>query len=253
VKAFGKGARPALIAVLLLLLAGACTHDRVLRHRLLTLEPADSLWRLSRIHRVSLDALVRANPSLDPAQLQPGSRIRVPVRQDWIQPVALRPMGNRREADAFVWPVSARISSRFGWRGSRRHTGVDLRAPRGTPVRAAESGRVIWSGRARGYGWMIKIKHSSSFVTAYAHNNVNLVHKGAWVFRGQVIGRVGRSGNATGPHLHFEVIRNGRARDPLYYLPVGRPGLGVARPATRAKRTASAPPRHASGDRQGSG
>ncbi len=252
-KVFGKGARLALIAVLLALLAGACTHERVVQYRLLILGPADSLWRLSRTYRVSLDALVRANPNLDPAELRPGSRIRVPVWRDWILPVALRPPGDRQEADAFVWPVAARISSRFGWRGSRRHTGIDLRAPRGTPVRAAETGRVIWSGRARGYGWMIKIKHSSRFVTSYAHNDVNVVHTGARVFRGQIIGRVGRSGNATGHHLHFEVIRSGRARDPLYYLPVGRPGLDVAHTADGAKRTASAPARRSRGSRQGSG
>jgi LysM repeat protein len=249
-KVFGKGVRPALIAVLLVLSAGSCTHGRVVQYRIVVLGSTDSLWRLSRTHRISLDALLRANPNLDPVQLRPGTRIRVPVRRDWIRPVALGPLDDRREADAFVWPVAAHISSPFGWRGSRRHTGIDLRAPRGTPVRAAESGRVIWSGRARGYGWMIKIRHSSRFVTAYAHNDVNLVHTGAQVFRGQVIGRVGCSGNATGYHLHFEVIRNGRARDPLYYLPVGRPGLAIA---GGARRTASAPGRRASGNRRGRG
>jgi hypothetical protein len=219
-------------------LAAGCAQDRGVRYRILTLGPGDSLWRLAQGHRVSLEALVRANPRLDPARLRPGSRIRIPLQRDWIRQVALRPLGARREADAFVWPVAAQISSRFGWRGSRRHTGIDLRAPRGTAVRAAESGRVIWSGRASGYGRMIKIQHSSRFITVYAHNDANLVHTGAWVFRGQIIGRVGRSGNATGPHLHFEVLRNDRPRDPLYYLPVGRPAAGIARLAASAGRTA---------------
>ena len=218
-----------LVAIAGILLAAACAENRIDHHRLLRLNGGDSLWRIAKQNRVSLDALVKANVRLDPARLRPGSVIYVPVRTGWSHAASLNPLAGKREADVFIWPVNGRIGSRFGYRGSRRHAGIDLKASRGADVRAAESGQVIWSGRMRGYGRMIKIKHSSRFVTLYAHNDMNLVRTGARVFRGQVVARVGQSGNATGPHLHFEVIRNGRARDPLYYLPVEKPAVALAR------------------------
>lgn len=202
-----------------LFFAGGCVHDTAPRYRVVTLGQSDSLWRVARAHGVSLGDLVRANPGLQPSLLRPGSRIYLPPGRGFRMPSSF---GWRSGGDAFIWPVTGRINSVFGRRGRRRHDGLDLKAPRGSPVHAAEGGRVIASDRTRGYGNFIKIRHSASFVTLYAHNNVNLVVLGARVVRGQVIARVGQTGNATGPHLHFEIIRDARARDPLYYLPIGR-------------------------------
>jgi murein DD-endopeptidase MepM/ murein hydrolase activator NlpD len=85
---------------------------------------------------------------------------------------------------------------------------------------AAESGRVVLSGRRLGdYGNVVIVKHAGRYATVYAHNRRNLVREGEFVEKGQAIAQVGESGNASGPHLHFEIRRDRRAQDPLLYLP----------------------------------
>ncbi len=98
------------------------------------------------------------------------------------------------------------------------HEGVDIAVPVGTPVRAAASGRVIFAGRMRGYGKIIIVQHESHYVTVYAHESTNLVQEGQMVSRGQVIGRVGRTGRTSGANLHFEVRHNNIASNPLLFL-----------------------------------
>ena len=123
-----------------------------------------------------------------------------------------------------VWPVDGKIISRFGSpRASRTHKGLDIKVPHGTPVRAAAAGRVVYSGRMRGYGKVVIVAHGDGYETVYAHNRANRAHKGDRVRRGQVIAESGASGNATTPHLHFEVRKDQRHRDPLGYLPVSFP------------------------------
>ena len=92
--------------------------------------------------------------------------------------------------------------------------------PSAPPIVAAAAGEVIYSdNKQRGYGNMIIIRHSENLVTIYAHNKINLVQEHDTVRRGEVIARVGRTGRATGPHVHFEVRKNRKAVDPLLYLP----------------------------------
>jgi len=229
----GRVARAAVLAAvaLMLFLGQGCARDEFTGYRMVRLRPQDSLWQVAKSNGISLDDLVRANPGLDPLRLVPGSTLRVPTRGGrWVGGGTFRVGFGGREADAFMWPLpGGGINSTFGSRWGRRHTGLDLEARLGAPIGAAEAGRVIASGWTRGYGNYVKIRHSPEFVTLYAHNDVNLVVTGQWVSRGQIVARVGQTGNATGPHLHFEVIRDARARDPLYYLPVGRPWSGQAR------------------------
>jgi len=106
------------------------------------------------------------------------------------------------------------------------HRGVDIKAPKGTPVHAAAAGTVAFSGRQSSYGRVIKIDHPNGLRTVYAHNSSNFVRAGQHVNAGAVIGAVGQTGHATTNHLHFEVRRHGVARDPLPLLragPVGEP------------------------------
>jgi murein DD-endopeptidase MepM/ murein hydrolase activator NlpD len=99
------------------------------------------------------------------------------------------------------------------------HDGIDIRAPRGTIVRAAESGRVIHADASlAGYGNMVILKHAGRLSTVYAHNRKLLVRVGDFVEKGDAIAEVGQTGNATTPHLHFEIRAVGAARDPLDYL-----------------------------------
>lgn len=118
------------------------------------------------------------------------------------------------------WPVTGMVTSQFGRRGSRMHDGIDIDADEGTPVHAASSGEVVYADqRLSGYGKMIIIRHNNDLFTAYAHNQRNLVSKGDKVKSGDVIARVGKTGRATGAHLHFEVRRGSTPVDPLAYLP----------------------------------
>jgi murein DD-endopeptidase MepM/ murein hydrolase activator NlpD len=117
----------------------------------------------------------------------------------------------------------ARISSGFTLRRwhpilhrYRAHLGIDYAAPRGTPIMAAGSGTIIYAGRMRGYGNVIKIRHADGYVTLYAHQKAfrRGIHRGVHVKQGQVIGYIGTTGLSTGPHLHFGVYKNGRAINP---------------------------------------
>ena len=115
-----------------------------------------------------------------------------------------------------AWPVLAPVGDRFGPRGDRFHAGVDLRAASGTPVIAAGPGVVTWAGaRAGGWGLIVVVKHRDHVRTLYAHLESVAVHVGDTVAGGAFLGRVGATGDATGPHLHFEVRVRGAAIDPL--------------------------------------
>jgi len=112
-------------------------------------------------------------------------------------------------------PVAAPVGDRFGPRGDRFHAGLDLPAPEGTRVRAAAGGRVVFAGHTgSGYGNLVVIAHGGGVRTRYAHLERFGVRAGEAVAAGAVIGRVGEAGDATGPHLHFEVLVRGRNADP---------------------------------------
>lgn len=128
-----------------------------------------------------------------------------------------------------IWPVQGPVTSRFGPRGLWGwHRGVDIKAPRGAPIRAAATGTVVFSGRQSSYGQVIKIAHANGLTTIYAHNSANFVKAGTRVRTGTLIGAVGRTGRATSNHLHFEVRRQGVANNPLPLLRRPDPHLAVA-------------------------
>lgn len=119
-----------------------------------------------------------------------------------------------------MWPVSGKLISGFGPKpGNLRNDGINISAPAGSPVRAAENGVVAYAGNElRGYGNMLLVRHDGGWVTAYAHNSKLLVELGAVVARGEVIARVGESGNVDRPQTHFELRRGDKAVDPRAYL-----------------------------------
>ncbi len=124
---------------------------------------------------------------------------------------------------SFIWPTSGTISSYFGSRTLYGvydyHSGLDIAAPYGTNVVAADGGTVTFSGWKNSYGNMVIITHDNGTQTYYAHNSSLLVSSGQKVYRGQSIAKVGSTGNSTGNHLHFEVRIGGTAVNPLSYLP----------------------------------
>ena len=117
-----------------------------------------------------------------------------------------------------AWPLSGPINSNYGSRWGSFHTGLDIGGDTGDPYTAAASGTIITAGWSGGYGNMILIDHGNGLRTRYAHSTRLLVSAGQHVSQGQTIGLVGSTGNATGPHLHFEVILNGDTVNPMNYL-----------------------------------
>lgn len=121
-----------------------------------------------------------------------------------------------------LWPTDPEyrtISSGYGQRNGRPHRGVDIPAKKNERVRATASGRVVFAGRQSGFGRVVRIDHGDGYTTLYAHLAKRNTKVGRTVARGEVIGRVGRSGNATGHHLHYEVHSQGRAVNPRAFLP----------------------------------
>ncbi len=116
------------------------------------------------------------------------------------------------------YPVTARLSSSFGSRWGRQHQGIDLAVAMNTPVAAAAGGTVITAEVMGGYGNFVQIDHGYGIVTSYAHLNSIDVSVGQTVSRGDIIAHSGKTGKSTGPHLHFEVIKDGEHLDPLDYL-----------------------------------
>lgn len=127
---------------------------------------------------------------------------------------------NFSDDSRFIWPVpsSKKVSSQFGVRRGKHHDGIDIPAVTGTHVIASADGKVMFSGRMSGYGRVVIVRHDDGYHTVYAHNSRNLVKKGESVDQGEVIARVGSSGRSSGPHLHFEIRRKNKVRNPAFYL-----------------------------------
>lgn len=128
----------------------------------------------------------------------------------------------------FIWPTNGQLTSSFGWRthpiygDSRFHAGIDIGASYGSDVWAADAGTVVYAGWSSGYGNLVLISHGTvggkDLTTGYAHQSEILVSNGQQVGRGQPVGRIGSTGNSTGPHLHFEVRLNGEPVDPMNWV-----------------------------------
>lgn len=226
-----------------LVLAG-CANIYTARGVYHRLQPGETLAAVASRYGASLQEVAETNDVEDASQVKAGKSIFIPRarvghfaahrRQGKSSKsskgkVAARHHTVRRKAgvievdhNRFAWPVVGEISSLYGVRRGRRHDGVDVRSPRGTSIHAAADGEVVYSKRLRGYGNLILLKHSKNFFTVYAHNSVNLVKKGTRIREGQVIAKVGSTGRATGPHVHFEVREGTKPRNPLFFLPKNR-------------------------------
>ncbi len=129
--------------------------------------------------------------------------------------------GNEKVSSSvkFDWPVDGVVTSLFGPRNGKMHEGIDIGVPVGRTITASANGKVIFSGTHGGYGKVIIIQHKDGYVTIYAHNSKLLKKEGESVKKGEKIAVSGKTGRATGPHLHFEIRKNSKPVDPLKYLP----------------------------------
>jgi len=199
----------------------------------------DTLYSVSRSTGVSVSALAQANHLSPPYALAVGQALAVPgggafettapAQREVSAPRDVENLARSVSYTAptasepgrlFDWPVKGAIIGKYGDGVlGRRNDGVNIAAPVGTPVRAAAAGEVVYRGsELDGYGNLLLIKHNDGFVTAYAHNDVMLVKKGQRVDQGQVIAKVGQTGAASEPQLHFEIRQNLKSVDPLGFL-----------------------------------
>ena len=139
-----------------------------------------------------------------------------------IKAVGTKPKPKTASNGYYKWPCSGKITSYFGYRsifGSRSyHSGIDIAGSRGTAIKAADGGKVTFSGYKGNYGYLVIITHDNGTQTYYGHNSSNLVSAGQRVYQGQTIARMGSTGRSTGNHCHFEVRIRGSAVNPLNYL-----------------------------------
>lgn len=119
---------------------------------------------------------------------------------------------------SYIMPASGRLSSGYGGRWGRMHNGIDIATSIGSPIKAADTGVVIFAGYQGSYGNLVKIDHKNGYVTYYAHCSELLVSEGEAVTQGQLIAKVGNTGNSTGPHCHFEIQKDGTPLNPLSFL-----------------------------------
>jgi murein DD-endopeptidase MepM/ murein hydrolase activator NlpD len=190
-----------------------------------TVSKGETLFSICRTYKVDLQEVAELNGISDPVKIRVGDRVFIPdVEQE--QPVGAGEPASTTEEKVekwegeFIWPVDGVVTSKFGIRAGRRHDGIDISAPEGTDIRAAADGQVLYAGdQQHGYGNLIIIRHKNDLITIYAHNRENLVREDAAVKQGQLIGKVGKTGRATGPHLHFEIRNRTKPRNPLFFLP----------------------------------
>lgn len=193
-----------------------------------TLTRGETVWDLARRYRVSMNDILIANHISDPHRLQLGEKIVIPgatftasavttTTQPKTQVVIASRTASR--TTGFIWPTQGNISSGYGPRWGRFHYGVDIATKTGTPIIATAAGTVVESGWRTGYGYMVRINHHDGWESVYAHASKLFVNSGQTVQKGQRIAAVGQTGNSTGPHLHFELIFDGKHQNPLKHLP----------------------------------
>ncbi|MFH1873622.1 MAG: LysM peptidoglycan-binding domain-containing M23 family metallopeptidase [Pseudomonadota bacterium] len=233
--------------IICLVFAMSCATSFDSRGRYHKVMSGETLDVISKSYRVDLQEVAELNNIEDVRQIEVGQKVYLPEKEHKGGYKKL-PFGNYLKEDAngkkngfvkyhkkekksveqekivvdrgrFIWPLNGKISSQFGIRNGRRHDGLDICAKNGTPIKAAGNGKVVFSGKMRGYGNLVILRHEDDFFTVYAHNSRNLVAKGKTVSKGQQIAKVGSTGRSSGPHLHFEVRNGQKARNPLFFLP----------------------------------
>lgn len=190
------------------------------REEMYTVRLGDTLWSIARAHRVEVNRIIAANELDQPDRLRVGQVLAIPQESRAVAAVGRADQLAARGVEGlFIWPLMGIITSPYGLRKSGFHHGLDIAPFRSTLIKAAAAGRVVFSGwRNSAYGRAVIVDHGNGLTTLYAHNSTNLVQAGDYVKAGQAIARVGKTGRATGPHLHFEVYQGGKTMDPLLYL-----------------------------------
>jgi len=212
-----------------------------------------TLYRISQTYKVPIAKLMEVNGLSSPSAIKVGSKIFIPGAKAVLHVEPYVPLSAREKNDLerslrpeekpipaepspgaggqrppslgkepdLIWPIQGKVNSPFGPRGKNFHKGIDIASPSYQEVKAAMDGEVILARNSRsGYGNVVVLRHDSGFSSIYGHMNVIIAKEGEAVRQGQAIGGVGSTGKSTGPHLHFELRRQGRPLDPLPLLPM---------------------------------
>lgn len=201
-----------------------------------TVRAGDSLAKIAARNDISVSALKDSNEQTLLAGLKPGQKLYIPFEdnpqwdKDLYETSPREIAEDTRMSDlrvshvSFNWPVKGPVSSKFGsrymrGRGRHFHEGIDIAARKGSPVKSARAGHVVYAtNRISGYGNMVIVQHADKYSTVYAHLTRIGVKKGQFVTRGALLGTVGRTGRTTGSHLHFEVREARTPVDPMPFL-----------------------------------
>jgi len=186
-----------------------------------TVRPGETLWKISHAYGADLEEISAVNGLGESALIQVGQVLIIP---------APGRLPSATPSGALLrWPLQGEIRSRFGLRGRRHHDGLDIDGHQGDPIHAAADGEVVVARSWGAYGKTIILDHGGGLRTLYAHASRLLVNTGERVRAGQAIARVGRTGNATGTHLHFELQKDGKVIDPMNHLSTRPPRAATAR------------------------
>ena len=235
--------------LLLALPAGAAPKKTTAKPRgsVHVVQPGQTLFRIAQAYGVPLGTLVEANRLKSPNAISAGQRLVIPGAKAPVAVAARRPLSEAERRDLerflteereppalprgwappepkgageFIWPLRGPVSSPFGPRGARRHAGLDIGSARAQQVVAAADGEATFAQATRGaLGNVVVLEHEGGFGSVYAHLSIIIAREGESARQGQPIGGVGTTGNASGPHLHFEIRHRGVPLDPLRYLP----------------------------------
>jgi lipoprotein NlpD len=191
-----------------------------------TVQKKESLWRICKAYGVSLQEVAEINNIKNTSQIRPGDRIFIPGASAARQLTAsdrsdtTPPEKIVRHPGLFIWPVQGKVIEEYGMYGGIKHDGINIKAPDGTPVKAAKEGTVAFAGILDGYGNTIIIEHRDKYATVYANNKKNLVKQGQAVKKGETIAEVGAAATIRPvTYLHFQIRCENKPRNPRFYLP----------------------------------
>ncbi|MDP2172489.1 MAG: LysM peptidoglycan-binding domain-containing protein [Candidatus Cloacimonadaceae bacterium] len=200
--------------------------DTLIIQRIYVVQPKDTLYRIATNNGITVDELKRMN-NLSTNDIKVGQRIYLagtPPAGSAVftgTPLTEQEMETKGSIRSdLIMPVEGKVISEYGLRNGRPHKGIDIGAKSGTPIHAVLDGTVVFSGNQGNYGKVVVLEHPDFVMTVYAHNESNVVNVGEVVKQGQMIANLGSTGNASGPHLHFEYRIKGKAINPRKVLPL---------------------------------
>ncbi|QOR34122.1 peptidoglycan DD-metalloendopeptidase family protein [Clostridium sp. 'deep sea'] len=164
----------------------------------------DTLWGIAKRYNTTVNNIKNVNPTVNAKKLIVGSYIYL--------------TSSSKVKLNFKWPLQGTITSPFGMRNNKLHKGLDIAANTGTRIKASATGIVLEAGWHNSYGFYVLVSHINGYQTRYAHCSKLLVKRGQQVSSQQTIALVGSTGKSTGPHVHFEIIKNSKHQNPINYL-----------------------------------